>query len=660
VNSNYRKALSAFVLVVAFAFRGGQARGQQALTAPAQGVAVRLPKVFGDNMVLQRNARIPIWGQASPGAEVIGKLAGTEVTTKANQQGKWMLHFPRLSAGGPYVLTVWERGRPESAIECKNLLIGDVWLASGQSNMEFQVQQGKNAQSEISNAHYPDIRMLIVDHDKKLVPETDISTAGWKMADSGNVKQFSAVAFFFARKIHADQHVPIGIIQSTWGGTPVQAWTSREKLLSSPITRNAAIANDTVSENHFLQDSLKTDRFWDIINHPQNDAEKRITVPEYDDSGWTKVEMPRVIKDFGIGRFEGIMWFRKKIVLPEAVAGRSLTLDLGHPEMTYSLYFNGVEICKNVWNAAPHHAYTIPSTILRKGENFLAIRMAMLWGGGGLNPPAEDIYLTDGHTSISLAGEWLYKKDLESLPPIHNYQYYPDVLFNGMINPLIPYGIAGFIWYQGEANDTDAYNYRKMFPMMIADWRQRWQCGDLPFLFVQLANFKARKPVPSESDWAELREAQAMALSQPQTAMACAIDVGEADNIHPADKQDVGFRLALCADKLVYKQPCIASGPTYKNYTIQGDRVRIRFVHTGSGLAAKDGKSITGFAVAGSDRQFHWAVANIAGDDIILYSDQVASPKAVRYAWADNPECNLVNSAGLPAVPFRTDDWRRN
>ncbi|HWB93218.1 MAG TPA: sialate O-acetylesterase, partial [Puia sp.] len=618
---------------------------------------VVLPKVFGDNMVLQRNIPIPIWGHANPGAVIMATLGKATVTTKADQQGNWMLHFPKLPAGGPYILAISEQGRPESKIEFKNILIGDVWLASGQSNMEFQVQQAKNAAQEMSNAYYPEIRLLLVGQDKRLTPQTDIHTAGWKPADSNNVKQFSAAAFFFARKIYAQQQVPIGIIQSTWGGTPVQAWTSKEKLLSSSITRNAALANDTLTENNFLQDSINQGRFWDIVNHPQNNADKRIPMPEYNDSGWNKVDMPRLIKDFGIGPYQGIIWLRKKLMLPDTFDGRSLTLDLGRPEMCYSLYFNGVEICKDVWNAAPQHIYTIPAAIVRKGENTIAIRMAMLWGGGGLNSPAENLYLTDGKTKISLAGEWLYKKDLEPLPLIHNYQYYPDVLFNGMISPLIPYSITGFLWYQGEANDTEAYNYRKMFPMLITDWRQRWQRGDLPFLFVQLANFKARKPHPAESEWAELREAQAMALSLPQTAMACTIDIGEGDNIHYADKQDVGLRLALAAAKLVYHQNTIASGPTFKTYKVQGDRIRIRFTNTASGLTTKDGKPVTGFAIAGEDRHFYWAEAKITGDEVIIHSDKVPAPEAVRYAWADNPDCNLSNSASLPAVPFRTDDW---
>jgi sialate O-acetylesterase len=345
--------------------------------------------------------------------------------------------------------------------------------------------------------------------------------------------------------------------------------------------------------------------------------------------------------------------------LPETFAGKDLRVNLGHPEMNYSLYFNGQEICKNIWNSNPTHSYTIPARLVQRGENTIAVRVAMLWGGGGLNPPADDLYINDGASTISLAGKWLYKKDLETaFPKIRNYQYYPTVLFNAMINPLIPYGIRGFIWYQGESNAWAAYDYRTLFPMLIKDWRQRWQQGNCPFLFVQLANYMKTKPLPAESEWAELREAQALTLSQPNTGMACAIDIGEANDIHPKNKQEVGRRLALIANKMVYKQAGIASGPAYKDFRKEGSRIRINFTNAGSGLSTKDGKEVTGFAIAGKDKKFYWAKAIIEGDHVIVSSDKVAEPESVRYAWADNPECNLVNSESLPAVPFRTDKWK--
>lgn len=623
---------------------------------------ITLPKIFADNMVLQRGVKIPVWGNSTPGAIIIAKLGDTQATTRAGQDGKWQIKFPVLKAGGPYVLDIAESGKANSKISLKGILIGDVWLASGQSNMEWQVQQAKDAGKEIASADFPQIRFLVVEHDKQFIPQADIRAGKWEVCDSSNVKKWSAVAYYFARKIHVDEKVPVGIIQSTWGGTPIEAWTSRDMLLTSPITRAATLSNDTLSldREDFIADSLNWLRIWDIVYNPQNNTDKTVPAIEYNDANWTTVEMPNVIKDFGIGKYEGMVWLRKKVTLPESFTQKDLTISLGHPEMNYSLYFNGQEICKNIWNASATHSYTIPARLIQHGENTIAVRIAMLWGGGGLNHPAEDIYITDHVSKISLAGNWLYKKDLETaLPKIQNYQYFPTALFNAMIYPVIPYGIKGFIWYQGESNAQDAYNYRKLFPMLIADWRQRWKQKNLPFLFVQLANYMKTKPLPSESEWAELREAQTLTLSQPNTGMACIIDIGEANDIHPKNKQEVGYRLALLANKMVYKhEGAVASGPVYKSFKKEGNRIRISFTSIGSGLSAKDGKEVTGFAIAGKDKQFYWAKAVIEGKEVIVYSDKVAEPVAVRYAWADNPECNLVNSERLPAVPFRTDEWK--
>lgn len=619
---------------------------------------ISLPKVFGDNMVLQRDVKIPVWGNATPGTTIIAELGSVRATAIADEKGKWMVRFPEFKAGGPYTLKLSQSGIADSPIVLSNILIGDVWVASGQSNMEWQVQQSQDANNEISKALFPQIRFLFVEHDKKLTPQTDISGT-WKVCDTTNVKQFSAVAYFFARKIHLDQNVPIGVIQSTWGGTPVDSWTSRDMLLSSPITRSKVLANDTLTPQHFVQGISNEKRFWDIVYRVQNNADQLVPASEYDDSDWSTVEMPRLIRDFGIGGFVGIMWMRKSITLPETFAGKELTLALGHPEMNYSLYFNGNEICKTIWNANPKQSYTIPANMVKGGKNTISLRIAMLWGGGGLNPPAENIFITDGESKVSLAGQWLYKKDIEpTMPKVHNYHYYPTVLYNAMINPLIPYGIKGFIWYQGEADDSIGYNYRKTFPMMITDWRQRWGQGNLPFLYVQLANFKKEQSEPSESMWAELRESQTMTLSQPNTGMACTIDIGDADNIHPSNKQEVGRRLALCAEKLVYKQNIIASGPLYKSYRKEGNKISISFTVTGDGLTTLDGREVTGFAIAGGDKKFYWAKADIVGKEVIVYSDKVPNPEAVRYAWADNPVCNLINSEGLPAIPFRTDSWK--
>ncbi len=621
---------------------------------------VALPKVFGDNMVLQRELKIPVWGNSSPGATIIAELGNKKSTSKADQDGKWMVHLPKFKAGGPYTLKIYEKGKTDEAIVLNDILIGDVWLASGQSNMEWQVQQAKDDSVEIANANFPQVRFIMVNHSNQVKPQADISSSGWKVCNSSNVKELSAVAYFFARKIQTDQNVPIGIVQSTWGGTRIEPWTSREMLLTSPITKESTLSADTLHYNRedIIRDSLKQVRFWDIVYNPQNNADKIYPATDYNDANWPEVDMPNVIKDFGIWQYEGMVWLRKKILLPESFTGKDLTINLGHPEMCYSLYFNGSEICKNQWYSNATHSYTIPAALVQSGENTIAVRIAMLWSGGGLNP-GNDIYITDGSTEITLAGKWLYEKGLEpQIPKLTGNQGYPTVLFNSMINPLIPYGIKGFLWYQGESNAEEAYNYRELFPMLIKDWRNHWQQGKLPFIYVQLANFMQQKPLPSESAWAELREAQAMALSLPNTGMACAIDVGDAGTIHPLNKQEVARRLALIANQMVYKKDGVISGPMYKKYQKEGNRIRICFSSIEEGLSTRDGKEVTGFAIAGSDKQFHWAKAVIEGNEVVVYCDEVENPVAVRYAWADNPDCNLVNAEGLPAVPFRTDDWK--
>lgn len=622
---------------------------------------VSLPKVFGDNMVLQRELKIPVWGISTPGATIIAELGNKKATSKANQEGKWTVHFPKFKAGGPYTLKIYEKGKPRKGVVLSGILIGDVWLASGQSNMEWQLQQAKDASEEVANANFPQIRFLIVDHSNKVKPQSDILTKGWKVCDSINVKGLSAVAYFFALKIHVDQNVPVGIVQSTWGGTKIEPWTSRDMMVTSPITRERTLSADTLHYNRedIVRDSLKQVRFWDIVYNPQNNADKIFPAPKYDDSNWTEIEMPKVLKDFGIGYYEGMAWFRKKIALPDSYSGKDLTINLGHPEMCYSLYFNGREICKNEWYGNATHTYMIPADFVLTGENTIAMRIAMLWGGGGLNP-GNEIYITDGSSKITLAGNWLCETDLEpGIPKMSNNQGYPTVLFNSMINPLVPYGIKGFLWYQGESNAEDAYNYRELFPLLITDWRNHWQQGDLPFLYVQLANYMQRKSLPSESEWAELREAQTMTLSMPNTGMACAIDVGDAGTVHPLNKQEVGRRLALIANKMVYNQDgIISSGPRYRSYKIEGNLIRISFTEIGSGLSTRDGEEVKGFAIAGNNQQFHWAKADIDGNEVVVYSDEVENPEAVRYAWADNPECNLINAEGLPAVPFRTDEWK--
>jgi sialate O-acetylesterase len=623
---------------------------------PMVNAQVRLPKVFSNNMILQRDAPIPVWGTAKPGSQVVVVLNGKRAKTAAGPDGKWQLKMPAMKAGGPHTMSVFEGNNVDPLYDFNNILMGDVWLASGQSNMEWQVQQSANAREEIKNANYSSIRFFNVPHNAQINPQDTLAGGSWVTMDTTGVKAASAIAYFFARDLHAELNVPIGIVQSTWGGTPVESWTSKEKLLSSTITREKTLKNDTITSKHFIQDSLDLARFWEIVYQPQRKTD--ITVPKtsYNDASWSQVNMPVTLKGMNMPGYEGMVWLRKTVNIAPTMKDKDLTIHLGHPEMNYSLYFNGELIAKNIWNANLNHHYTIPAGLVKQGNNVVAVRMAFLWQGGGFNPPSDHMYITDGQSRISLAGSWKYNKDLEpAIPVIKNYHQYPAFLYNGMINPIVSYGIKGFIWYQGEDNTDAPRNYRSTFPMLMADWRARWGKGNLPFLYVQLANFMKRHPEPTESDWAALREAQTMSLNQPNTGMATAIDIGEADDIHPKNKQEVGRRLALVAKRQVYKKKVQAYGPMYKSHKIQGGKIRISFSETGLGLATSNNGKLKGFAIAGSDKKFHWANAEIEGNTVTLSADQVSTPVFIRYAWADNPDGNLINKDGLPAVPFRTD-----
>lgn len=622
-----------------------------------------MPKVFGNNMVLQRNITIPVWGKAIPGAKVWVELAGNSATANADANGSWKAMLNALPAGGPFELKVSASSGNEVAketISFRNVLIGDVWVASGQSNMEMKVSESKNAPAEIKKANNPKIRFLIVPHDVSPEPKTDILLAEWKSVDSTTVGDFSAVAYYFSSHLNQEENIPVGIIQSTWGGTPVEAWTSKEPLMS--VSSVAKIVtqheNENVNGESFKKNEELIKNYWNLIQNSANALKQNIQAVNYDDSKWSTLQMPATVRNWSDGPYQGIVWFRKVMEIPTLAAGKDLQINLGHPEMNYWLYFNGQLICQNKWNNALSHTYTVPAKFIKKGKNVILLREAFLWGGGGINPPADSLYFSYNGTKTSLTGAWKYKKSLEpDLPPTINYQHYPTYLYNAMINPLIPYGIKGFIWYQGENNTGNAYQYKTLFPLMITDWRVRWQQGYLPFLYVQLANFMQQTPVPVNSEWAELRDAQLNTLNYPQTAMATIIDIGEANDIHPKNKQDVGYRLALAAEEKVYKKNVISQGPVFASQHIQGNTIVLHFSNAQNGLITLNNEPLKGFAIAGSDQKFYWATATVKEDCIEVSSDKVSNPVAVRYGWADNPDCNLYNKNGLPASPFRTDSF---
>jgi sialate O-acetylesterase len=454
---------------------------------------VILPKIFADHMVLQRDQDIPVWGWADPREKVEVIFKDKTYKIRADKTGKWEVKMDPSSAGGPYTLTV----NGEKTLSIKDVLVGDVWLLGGQSNMEWPLNQTNGAEDSIKMADYPQIRLFEVGRNLSILPIKDVPEGSWNVCTPQSIADFSAIGYYFGKRIHLDLDVPIGLLDINWGGTVSEAWTSPEALLTHPDFKEKIVSYRAEGETTFTNSENKSPNSW------------------------------------------------------------------------------------------------------------------------------------------------------------------PSSLYNGMLEPIIPFGIKGALWYQGESNAGRAYQYREIFPLMIQDWRKQWGQGDFPFLWVQLANFKTPVDEPGGSNWAELREAQSMALSLPSTGQAVIIDKGEAEDIHPRDKWTVGERLALSAKKVAYGQDLVHSGPTFHKMEVEGNQARIIFNHIGSGIKIKDKYGyVKGFSIAGEDQVFYWANAYQDGDDIVVFSDQVAHPKSVRYGWADNPEdVNVYNKEGLPASPFRTDNW---
>lgn len=639
------------------------------LLASVVAADIRLPAVVGDNMVLQRGRKVPLWGWADPGETVAVKVSwkAKEQRVTVGQDGKWRLDVPAPAVGGPYEITLTGK----NTIVLKDILCGEVWVCSGQSNMEWPTASATSGQQEVAAAKYPKIRLFTVQKKIAATPEADC-VGQWLPCSPETVGGFSAVGYFFGRCLHKELDVPIGLINTSWGGTVAEAWTSEQTLVKYPefkarIDQIAeARANPDASMKKYEQEVAQ----WQKKVEAAGAQDVECASIEFDDSAWKQMELPILWEQTEVGNFDGLVWFRKVIDVPDSWVGKELTLDLGPIDDMDTTWINGVKVGahmeSNQWMAP--RRYKVGPGVVKAGRNAIAVQVLDTGGGGGLygQPAQMKIKPTDAtdDDAISLAGPWRYKvaMSLASMPAQPqppswaNNPNAPTVLYNGMIAPLIPFAIRGAIWYQGESNADRAYQYRKLFPDMITDWRRNWGVKSFPFLFVQLANFMAEKPEPADSAWAELREAQTMTLSLQDTGMATIIDIGEAADIHPKNKQDVGRRLALWALAKTYKKDVVYSGPLYRSMKVRDGKIVLRFDCVGDGLVAKGGP-LKGFAIAGADKKFVWADAVIEGKTVVVSSDKVADPVAVRYAWADNPVCNLYNKADLPASPFRTDDW---
>ncbi|MBI4558199.1 MAG: 9-O-acetylesterase [Candidatus Hydrogenedentes bacterium] len=653
--------------------------GCQTLCGPSAAPAtnVKLPALFSDNMVLQRDMPVRVWGWADPGGTVSVSVAKKKARTTVGPDGRWSLMLKRQPAGGPHELTI----TGATTTTFKNVMFGDVWIGSGQSNMQWPVKQGDwgvlNRDQEVAAANCPNIRLFSVPMKPSLTPKDDVESKGWRVCSPESLPTFSAVAYFFGRELHQHLNVPIGMIQSAYGGTVAEAWTSAETLSTLPEFAPAVaqlqkdIPNASAIRKEFETKLGEWEQSIEEFDGGYQEGRPAWAAGPLDTKQWPVMELPQMWETAGLPELDGVVWFRKEVTLPAAWAAKELTLSLGAINDFDRTFFNGEEVGRfeipDKWETP--RLYTIPARLAKDGKNVITVRVRDIGYRGGFGGKPEDLrlYLSQapGTETMPLAGAWRYKVgvDMRNVPPrpqppaiIEGNPNVPTVLYNAMIKPLVPYTIRGAIWYQGESNAGRAYQYRTLFPAMIQDWRKKWGQGDFPFLFVQLANFLEVKAEPEEDAWAELREAQLMTLAQPKTGMAVILDIGEAKDIHPKNKQDVGRRLALAARHVAYGEKLVYSGPIYRKMAIENGKIRLWFDHVGGGLVAKGGE-LRGFAVASEDHKFVWGKAGIEGDTVVVYSPEAKFPVAVRYAWAANPVCNLYNQEGLPASPFRTDDW---
>ncbi len=658
---------------------------------------VTVPPLFSDHAVLQKTSKVPVWGKAAPGEAVTVSIAGTSATATADAKGAWQALLDLSTKdSGPYDLTI-QGAAGTKAIVATDVLIGEVWIASGQSNMEFDLKSSTGAAEEIAASANPKFRQFLVK--KKLSPvPLDTVEGSWVVAGPDTARSFTAVGYYFSRKLQKELNVPIGLIHTSWGGTPIEGWTRKGALDTVPDLKEGADKSIAAFSEHpaLAKAYEETLQAWEqqynrALPLPADISSfTGASVTVTPEAGWKPVKLPGALAPTGLPD-RGAIWLRRVVTLSAADAAYRGAVDCGPIPGFETVYWNGERLAGTTpadgGVAGNRHLYIDGKVKLQPGDGILAIRLAIPLGGAAIPN-----YIRWGN--LDLAGEWQAKVEKELPPPSPEAKdAFPPLLpkaprdinvashlYNGMIAPLIPYAIRGTIWYQGESNAGRAFQYRTAFPLMISDWRTQWGEGDFPFYFCQLANYQTRATVPGDSDWAELREAQAMTLSLPNTGMAVLVDVGDEDDIHPRDKKTPGERLAAVALANTYGRSVPFVGPTYDSMAVEGAAVRIRFAHADGGLVAKPfptdyaPKSMTpelrkplvrnmlqsqleGFALCGDDHKWFWGEATIDGESVVVRSKEVPNPVAVRYAWANNPLCNLYNGAGFPALPFRSDEF---
>ncbi len=614
---------------------------------------IRLPRLISDGMILQRDMKIKLWGWASANEAISLTFRGKTYQTTADEVGKWLLELPPQKAGGGDELIF--KGKNE--VRVSNVLFGDVWICGGQSNMELPMERVRDKYAEeIAKVNYPQIRQFTVpDKYDFHQAQEDVSSGQWQAAVPEHILAFSAVAYFFAKDIYEKYKIPIGLINTALGGSPAEAWLSEEALKKFPHYYEEAQKfknKELISqiENH---DQEVSNAWYQTLNQHDEGLKNAWKKPEFDDADWQEMDIPSYWADHGLGNINGVVWFRKTINVPASMVGKPAKLLMGRIVDADSVFINGIFVGA-VGYQYPPRRYEFASTILKEGKNTMVVRVVNNSGRGGfvLDKPYE---LIVDNQILDLRGKWKFKlgAKMNALPSPTFIRWKPLGLFNAMIAPLLHYGIKGVIWYQGEANTKNPAEYADLMTNLITDWRKQWKQGNFPFLFVQLANFMESKAEPSESAWAALRQAQLKTLAVPNTGMAVGIDVGEWNDIHPLNKEAIGKRLALQARRWAYNdKKVVHSGPIFQSMQTQSGKLILNFTHIGKGLVALGGE-LRHFAIAGADKKFVWAKAVIKGKQIIVWSEAILNPVAVRYAWADNPEgANLYNKEGLPASPF--------
>ena len=624
---------------------------------------VRLPSIIGDGMVLQRDSALNIWGWADPGEAVSVAFRKQQLAAIADADGKWQVQLEPLKAGGPDTMEI----KGSNEILLRDILVGDVWLCSGQSNMThtFARWQERYA-TEIAASTNPQIRQFAVPTKPVLSgPLDDLPGLSWKAADPQSLLDFTVIGYFFAKQLHERYEVPQGIIMSCVGGTLIEAWTSEEGFRTFPDQLATIERNKDSEAVERINAAAKADREAD---GPKVEADRGLLAspqwfePAHRPLNWKRINVPGYWEDQGVRDLDGVVWYRREIDIPATMTGVDALAELGRIRNADEFYVNGQRVGNTTYEY-PQRRYTIPAGVLQPGRNLFVIRVINQGGKGGFIPDKPYALHAAGET-IDLKGDWDYKVGEAYAPPRRSYlaginaQGQPTALFNGMIAPFTTYAVRGFLWYQGESNAGNPAAYRNLLPNLIADWRAQWGMGELPFLIAQLPNYLDVDYLPAESNWALMREAQLhTALATPNTGVGINIDLGEWNDIHPGNKKPVGERLALQAMAISYgDHDVVASGPIYRSHEIKNGKIILHFNHVGGGLVSTNGEALAHFALAGADKSFVWAQAKIEGDTVVVWSDDVPEPAFARYAWADNPDfANLGNADGLPASPFRTD-----